>query len=49
MILLDVVGFYFDELLGVFEWSRRTAKERLQTVGACVLLLVLIAVGIWLF
>lgn len=49
MPIFEVIGFYFDELLGVLEWSRRTKQQRLQTLAAWALVLGLIAAGVWLF
>ena len=45
MPILDVIGFLFDELLGIFEWSRRSLKKKLHTLAAWAVVLALIFAG----
>ncbi len=47
--MIEIIGFYFDELLGIFDWSSRSAKERWQTVGAWALVVIVSILGFVLF
>ncbi|MGJ8622470.1 MAG: hypothetical protein ACSHW1_06800 [Yoonia sp.] len=48
MAILEVIGFFFTELAGILDWSRRSTKERWQTIGAWALVVALISAGYWL-
>ena len=49
MAIIEVIAFYFSELIGIFEWSSRSPRERAQSVGAWGLIVALIGLGYLLF